>query len=341
MRENEAIELAKLFTECRKGALDVPQKCFKPNCSEKAVACHILQKNGILSSIAPDRHVWEHRINFFKDPNFSFEKRGISQAFAFPCFCKFHDNNLFKRIESKTIDFSDYQSCLLFTLRTIYNEIWRKEVNLRMYNLFLKKRPDVFNQPRFMETIRQEELGLQDLRVSENEIWSDYEGKTRSFLFMHRQMEKVEICLSSFFNYETLDEMRSHLISTGKDMDSTSDLFVNLFPWNGKSILLMGYKLKDEKKVKGYINAFFKESEKRTLRKLTNLLLFKCETWVVSSKFYVERIKGVEDVFSDAVTFSVYHSNDRKIFDINICSSDFQKKFIIWHKQYFKLLDGC
>jgi hypothetical protein len=79
--------------------------------------------------------------------------------------------------------------------------------------------------------------------------------------------------------------------------------------------------------VKGYINAFFSDNEKRLERKITNLMMFQCETWAVSNKFYINNIAKTEDAFAFAVEFSLKNMNERKFFDLNIFRADFPAKY--------------
>ncbi|GAK91664.1 hypothetical protein [Nonlabens ulvanivorans] len=330
----EEIEFAKLFTDCKSGAISGINTCYHPNCNEKSINSHILQKNGILSAIAPDKHLWELEINNFKKPRFQFKRTGINRIYSFNCFCNNHDTELFQKIETQEIDFNDYESCLLFALRTVYNEIWRKEVNLKMYECLIEKRPDKFKNPFFLQHIEQEKLGLTDLQFTESEIWNDLNNKTESFVFESRKITNIDICMSSFFNYDTTEEMNNYRMKFGKDMERVSELFINIFPYNNETILLMGYHKMDEDKVKGYFYTYFKESLKRVHRKLTNLMLFQCETWVVSDDLYNSKIKGIENLFADGVSFSVNNLNERQTFDLDIFIDNFKEKFKAWSKKY-------
>lgn len=331
--DKEQVKFAKLFHDCKKKAVKEIKICYHPKCNKNSINSHILQKNGILSSIATDNHLWEHQINQFKEPHFYFKKTGINEIFSFNCFCKEHDNQLFKKIESDKIDFKDYESLLLFTLRTIYNEKFRKEVNIRMFELMIEKgdlRPE---QKAFMNShIAQEKLGIQDLKANETDIWVDLNTNSQTFVFEVRELNLIEMCLSAFYNYETTLEMNAYKIKYGKDMERISEIFINLFPHNDKSILIMGYNKKDEIKVKGYFYTFFKESEKRVQRKITNLFLFACETWVISKSFYESRIKGIEDVIAFATEYSTNNMNERQSFPLNFCSNNFKSDMRKWKK---------
>lgn len=330
----DKIKFSKLFHESKKSAKKKINKCYHPNCSEKSINSHILQKNGILSSIAKENHLWEHVLNQFKEPHYQFKRTGINEIFSFNCFCQKHDSELFKAIENNNINFDDYKSCLLFTLRTIYNEKFRKEVNVHIYNCVLNSELSPFMNLELLKgTLEQEKLGIKDIESNENDIWKDLYGNTESFVFEFRELSKIELCLSAFYNYETSLEMNQYRFKYGKDMERISEIFINLFPYNGKSMLLMGYNKKDEKTVKADFYTYFKESEKRVQRKLTNLFLFACETWVISEKFYFEKFRGIEDIIAFAAQYSIRNYNERQNFALNMFLPNFKIEMQKWYNK--------
>lgn len=331
----DKIKFSKLFHDSRKIAIEKINKCYHPNCSEKSINSHILQKNGILSSIATENHLWEHELNQFKEPHFQFKRTGINKIFSFNCFCQKHDSELFKTIENEDINFENYKSCLLFTLRTIYNEKFRKEVNIEIFNRILNSEFSANINTEFLKlTLQQEKLGIKDIESNENDIWKDLNENTESFVFEVRQISKIELCLSAFYNYETTLEMNKYRFKYGKDMERISEIFINLFPYNGKSILLMGYNKKDEKSVKADFYTYFKESEKRVQRKLTNLFLFACETWVISEKLYNEKFKGIEDTIAFASNYSIRNYNERQNFALNMFLPNFKIEMLKWFNKH-------
>jgi hypothetical protein len=323
------------FHECKKKGIEKLKVCFYPNCNQPSINSHILQKNGILSSIASNQHVWEWDINLFYDPKFRFKRTGINQAFSFNCFCNSHDNELFKRIEDSEIDFTDYKSCLLFTIRTILNEKFRKMVNLEMYQCIYERDSENVNDGFYESYVENETLGLKDISFVEEKIWDDFLKGTESFYFDFREMSPLDICLSSFFNYDSSQEMQGHINKYGKPMERVSDIFINFFPYKGKSILLMGYHTDDEKKVKGYFNMYFKQKEKKVQRLITNLMLFNCETWAASDALYKKKILPIEELFAKASEFSVSEDfpNERRNFDLNVYRNDFLSQMELWSKK--------
>jgi hypothetical protein len=323
--KKEDIEFFRAMAKCKAGAEKHSTVCRYPGCEEKPINSHLLQKNGILSKIAPDKHLWQLEINNYSETQFKFESRGINEIFSFDCFCSDHDTNLFKKIEGGKIDFGDYRSCLLFSLRTLFNEIFRKEVNVLHHLCLISRLPSKFDNDEFRAHIKSEELGIEDLKLTEKLIWDDLNKGTESFVLQHRVFSRLELCISASYTYDTSAEMLK------QPEVRPADLIINFFPYQDSSILIMGYKKHDEKKVKSYMNCFFKESERRVGRLLTNLLLFQCETWVCSDTLYKKKIRGIENYFFNAVKFSVKNYNERKNFDINIFESDFPKKFASWN----------
>ncbi|MGV0754381.1 hypothetical protein ACTS95_09990 [Empedobacter brevis] len=328
----EEIEFAKLYVKCKTEGINSIDTCYYPGCTNKSINSHILQKNGILSAIASNNHLWEHTIDQFQEGVFKFKKKGLNKIFSFNCYCNEHDTILFKKIEGEKINFEDYESCLLFTLRTVYNEIYRKEVNIGMYHCYLKEKPEKFNNFDFRQHVRQEKLGLQDLKNLENDIWSDYINKTESFIFKSRKLPEIGICLSAFFTYDTTDELNEIFQKTGKHAESTSEIFVNLFPYRENAVMMMAHHKRDSAKVGQYFNSYF-EDEIIAQTKITNLMLFNCETWVINDSFYEKNIVGIEDCYSDATHYSLQNTNERKMFELNFYKETFKDDFQKWSNE--------
>jgi hypothetical protein len=326
---------AAAFQNCKVKAIKEISRCFHPDCSKKSINSHILQKNGILSNLEKDRHLMEMRINPFRDEIHHFEKIGINVAYSFNCFCNEHDTDLFKKIETDEIDFNDYESLLLFTLRTVYNEKFRKLVNHRMRELLIEKHSDLYNIYDLTKLNIEEKLGISDIEKTENLIWKDLNEGTESFVFLSRKIKQIPICLSAFYNYETTEELEAYKIKHGIDKENVSDIFINVFPFQENSIFMMGYKKQDEMVVKQYVHRIVKERPKRLLRQFTNLLLFQCETWVTSIDFYNERIKKCEEYFGKAADFSGQNKNERVFFKLNLFGTNFCSEIKTWHKNIY------
>lgn len=180
------------------------------------------------------------------------------------------------------------------------------------------------------EKIEDRKLAIQDLKTIENIIYKDLTEGTEQFVFNHRKIPRIGLCVSTFFTYDTDEEIEEIEKNIGSKMDRLTELFISVFPYENGSILLMGYEKQDEIKVKEYIDDFFKESnEEICYKKLTNLIIFNCENKVFNNTFYNEKIKGIEYKFIEATKFMLNeeNKNQRRFYDINFYSDTFKEEF--------------
>lgn len=336
MKENPIL-FDQRATEYKKKAKKEIKTCYHPRCANKSINTHILQKNGILSEISPNRHLWKLEIDRFKNPYYQFKRKGIENVFTFNGFCDYHDNELFKEIENTEIDFEDYRNFLKFSLRALYNEINRKEVIINAFtNLFA-------DFPQYSSNLNEEWLegkrrGVYYFKKAEKRIWSDIDNGTESYIYNFRTLPFLEICASGFFTYETTEEIIKYESVTGERYPEYTNIFFNLFPYKGKLILQIGHPKHMDSKVKPFVNQFFKLNEKKAFRLVTNNLLFS-EVWVCSDKFHQKFIKGNEKLFIDAYFYTNRRLNERKNYDLNFLDSNFIRKFQSWHKNHILIIN--
>ncbi|MGI0133558.1 MAG: hypothetical protein ACREBW_01180 [Candidatus Micrarchaeaceae archaeon] len=96
----------------------------------KIIAAHSIQKGGQLSLIAEDGHVYRlnadlstlNRTDGLPHP----KKAGVNQASTFAGFCKYHDNALFKPIDTRPLA-PDKQQAALYAYRSLCREFFVKE----------------------------------------------------------------------------------------------------------------------------------------------------------------------------------------------------------------------
>lgn len=328
--KDDFIKKARLHFKCKSEGINDIKKCYFPDCDEKSINSHLLQKNGILNKISKNSHLWEYTINQFKKEKYVFKRTGLNKIFSFNCFCNKHDSNLFKEIENTELDFSNYRTNLLFTLRTLYNEIFKKQVNVKMYDCFLREDFENYNNEKFYRKRHDENLGIEDLKLLEAKILSDLNSTNESFIFNYRVIDNIGLCMSSFFTYDTTEEIEKIESELGKELDRYSEIFINVFPYEENAILMVAYEKIDDKKVKDYVSEFFDNLDiKLCYRKITNLVLFNCENWVVNDEFYEKCINSVEHKFVEATKFAIdeENKNERTNFEISFYESNFKEKF--------------
>jgi len=117
-----------------------PRECLirDQHCSGPVIKAHSDQSSGILDSLVRDGHIYMIRPEGIS--GFSFELVGKNKATTFTGFCNHHDSTLFAPIdydEKRTLDPSDLDQAVLFSLRSVAREYWLK---LRNFEAFSKIR---------------------------------------------------------------------------------------------------------------------------------------------------------------------------------------------------------
>jgi hypothetical protein len=107
----------------------------KSQCKGDIVKAHTIQRNGGLSQIARDGHIYNFGPSF---PNLAKgkawtepEETGIGLASTFTGFCGFHDNKTFEPIENNPFQISEHHTFLL-AYRALCQEIFKKRAMLEL-----------------------------------------------------------------------------------------------------------------------------------------------------------------------------------------------------------------
>ena len=100
--------------------------CLCENCFESAINSHSQQKEGQLRVIAKeglvytlDRNLFRNAKKFDRGDSTLLAKTGIKEASAFPGYCSFHDDLIFKPIEEKQLNPNDSEQATLLFLRAV------------------------------------------------------------------------------------------------------------------------------------------------------------------------------------------------------------------------------
>lgn len=301
-------------------AINKNRNCCYPNCENTAINSHILQKNGILSSIANDRHIYVSKTNFFNSELFFFTKSGLNVTFTFKGFCKEHDKSIFQPIEDFEIDFDNYGNQLLFAYRTLLNEKRKKEVLIDWYHLQINDEllGKEINKSIARESIVQDKLAIKDLEYYESKMLSDLNLKTENFNFKVRYTKETDICLASHFTFETTRQRKNKIDKTGTDYELLTDIFISFFPLENENVLIMGY-LKEMENICGeFVNSFIELDEDKLFKQLSNLLLRRCEEWACSETFYLEKIRPREEKIYEIFREAAVSIDEDENIDFNI-----------------------
>jgi hypothetical protein len=272
---------------------NTPRQCFEPSCNETAINSHILQKNGVLSQIEEDKHVYLLSTNQITG-DLAFKRIGVNNAFSFKGFCNYHDTAIFSPIEQDSFDAFDYKTQLLICYRGMLNEQRKKEVLVDLHRAILSsnKLKNYVDTTAVGRLITNEREAIKDYIELTNFIRQDLSSNENNFYFSCKIVEKLDICTSSSFNIETRAEM-TRLSAKGVIKSRLNCLTVNILPYHGKTLIMIGCLNKSLGKCLKY----FIDFNTNPIKFAGDILLKHIETWVCSPRFYLESIKPIEKEF--------------------------------------------
>lgn len=155
-------------------------------CNE-IINAHSIQHKGVLSNIANEKneiYALSKNTGDFKknDGNIGFRRYPISKFSIFRGFCKNHDNDLFKPIDTSYFKYTDEQQIFLYAYRSLSKELFDKENALNMYiNILEDVKENIGLSKNISSHIRGTENSLHSLNVHkkiydhvlENEAYND------------------------------------------------------------------------------------------------------------------------------------------------------------------------
>lgn len=270
-------------------ALKKSSVCMCSGCKNIAINSHVLQNKNILKPIAPDDHLFCFEPNslFNKEQRFTYKRKGINNVLTYSGFCSYHDDQIFSFIEKTDVDWFNPKSQFLLGYRSLCRELYVKQFSIKYYSALLDK----FVLPIDMEhRINMSILGIlkgiEDIqRYKEflemaifNESYESYNFETIILPFC------IELCVSSPISVSYSEDIAN------KDLveaDFIETNIVNVFPYKGKSIVIIGF-------ANGFGNQWAKEFTRKLktqeieliCKALSDLILFRAEFHCMSEKLY-------------------------------------------------------
>lgn len=278
--------LKQLFDDTMSKAMSRPATCMHPRCNNKAIKSHILQKSLILKPIAPKNQLYCFQPNSSFNPQIlHYRKVGINSAMTYQGFCNEHDCSIFKPIENKNVDWSNIHSQYILGYRTVCREL---DIKQRMF-LFFKimypmVNPALLNY--YFYSLKGLKSGIDDLKtykkIIENGVFNhDYTGYSFQTIVSDYFLE---LCISSSVTVSYSKIINKDIV----DADLIELNIINIFPFNGKSIIIVGFANHCEniwahdlvKKIQN-VKSFLEYS-----KILNDLILFRTEFNCMSEKLY-------------------------------------------------------
>ena len=291
-------ELDELYRQ----ACSAKYKCYFPSCKKDAIESHILQRNGILSELTTDGHLYVlNKPGFFTDEKkCTLRRDGLKYILSYPLFCTEHDNNTFKEIEIKSYDIDSYKIQLLFSYRTLLAELRKKEINLKCFqsildSIRLKIIAPYLNRDAFEKQVYSHKLGIKDLEyykgMIERELFTT--NNKPNYIFKVFKYHPVKICVSSTFG--PVSETDNDILDPDKPGKS---ILVNIFPQNGQLNIIFGFcnHLTNEW-ISNYIDSWEKRTQKEIELKISDLITTRTDTWALSAA-HVENNPKIKELLN-------------------------------------------
>lgn len=237
------------------------KQCLHPNkneCSKKIVKAHAIQNNRILNKICQDGMVVTmDGVSHYMFQDSDVKGRGIATVFT--GFCSYHDKTLFQEIEDKEFACSKKQIFLL-TYRTLAWHYHKKQEQanseLIKYRKMKEKGYDLSQSEDYLDYIRALSRGLAD-NDEEKELFDtallseDYDS-VNSWIW--------EIPYELSFAVSMMTELEHDLLGNQiNDLEADNhlkQLYLNIFPANGKSYCIWSWNCKCDGVYVPFVNQF-------------------------------------------------------------------------------------
>ena len=314
-------QLSDLLRKCRFKDCIFPDKS---TCSSKTIKAHSIQKNKVLKYISERGMVISGDIKktlFTRE----FEDLGINSASTFFGFCNYHDTLIFSEIENKNYIGSQEQH-FLFAYRACALEYVKKRVESCFYKALLKKYKNSSNEINIIRTLNGARLGLTDLTnileyfsnelIKQRDIRNFDIINTSTFSLSYESL----IAVNAFF-YMPYDFQGNLINDLSNPLKTPAPIFLNVFPENGKTIILFSYLTDDFNTYRNMLSKLDSLSNSQIELFFSNLIITHCENLFMSPLKYKEISKKLRRLFVSKFmeTFTKsYDSNYLSNVSINI-----------------------
>jgi hypothetical protein len=296
------------------------RECMYPGCKNMGIFSHVLQRKGLLNRIADSGELIMLEIDMFTDQKIDFIPKGINQILKFRGFCKFHDSVLFEPIETNQWDVDLYTNHLLLSYRALLCEIRKKEISIEAQEA-------AFTDKIFLDTninyrkryLHQSRIGVKDLKYYESILLSNLDfPQNKLFKFHVINLPMLEVCTSAVFSYESIIE-RLPYINLGTDIPyPLTTIFIHLFPYQNRSVLIIGHLIADSNKCKELISILSSGDAERIIKLISDILLQKINLWCMSKLFFKKNVHHRKQKIISTISFAWKSQDNRRNLDFNL-----------------------
>ena len=291
MEEFSLINMVDTLDESRKQVRGISFGCACEGCKENTIRrSHLIQQRPFLYSVSDSNNKVFLPIDNEIHPRtggLDLSKPSIvtvGQAFYLPLFCKKHDDEIFKPIETKGFDVCDIRNQLLFSYRALCAQRYLEQKRLALYE------QNGFSGEIFELQRSYSKSCIERFNLSIRQLWKDIQSSVfQDYEFKVVTMPRVPICLTD----SIVDE--NNLVNSKNKNKPCNIVYAHLLPFEKVSKLIIGYNKKyvSKKQLKYY------ESWKSTYDTIDMNsileLLYRCKNWCCHPDFISDKQSFVEN----------------------------------------------
>ena len=292
---------------------------FQENsCKGKIVKAHSIQRRKILEKISDNGLI--QTLELITENGklvTSFESIGIAKFSTFTGFCQKHDKEIFQPIEDKIFN-QELEQKYIYAYRAVTKEYHTKKESLHITDKRLTELNNNNNQemifPLQMKLI-QDGMSLLEFKDI-SKFFQDNINK-KVFLGMKNyyisfDQEYPIACSSTFIPYYDFignplftDEEKQQISLNANEPKDTKYLFVNIFPENGKTHILISH-FKNQKKKYKFLSKLIKLDGKNLKINISNMIINYIENIAfspiyINENFSQDEIKLLKETFIKSV----------------------------------------
>lgn len=303
--------------------------CVLENCNEKAINSHLLQQKGILDKIVENGYLVQlSRENIFESETqkFIFKEIGVNGGVSLRLFCKKHDVELFKEIETKPIDFNDYRTPLLFSYRATCAEIRKKEkvieTSTKMLdsNILALEYRDSNYANNLKQLINGSKLGIKDLSFYKNEFEKCLaDSDLKQFEFTILKYHPLQVCTSTLSSPVLPQNENNPKFAFQEKV--WNSFFINVIPQTEHLYIIIGYH-KDyvDNWILSYIDSWRTDNKEQQQINLTELFATRILVWAMSKSLFASIPKQKVKTFENFWNKNSMNLSTKQRFGFNLFS---------------------
>ncbi|MEV5029604.1 hypothetical protein [Paenibacillus sp. LPE1-1-1.1] len=275
------------------------KQCLAIDCPDKVIKAHSIQNNKILNKLSNNGDVMYFDFGKIEYP-LNLRRIGRGKATTFSGFCSNHDSLIFRPIELYDYAPGDREQEFLFAYRSFARAYIikksAKNLNLRM-KTFLGQESDTMFTNSIEIALINTLAKLEEHKVIfyKNLVHKKFHKiKTETIIF------EEEYSLAASTTFFLLGDINGKVINDTVNANKyISPFFLNVFPKNGKTYVLMSYFNKDKYMYLEVMKQILNSSIDKQKNIISNLIIINAENFVFSpDKFNLLSLKEQEHILN-------------------------------------------